>query len=344
MSTDPKVSPDQQVQALLFERIREQLLPHQSLVDEVSDLLNIAVDGGYRRIRNATPLRFWEAVTLCEHYGLSLDELFLQQANAAIRFVPAGMGVSDQDFEQYLTNLLHLISHLQQQHLEQAYFSAKDIPIFHLFQFPELALFKMFFWRNTIFNDPNLAGKRFSPTPQNEQEERCLSLCHQIAAKYALIPTTEIWSEETARGLIKQIAYYHEAGLFARREDAIHMAELAERYFHHLKREAELGYKFLPGHEPQHRVENFHLYYNDLILLENLIWLGFEQNSQAFVVYHSIEYLRTDNALFADQVKSWLENLFRKSELISSVAERQRNRYFMKVFEQVDHLKASLNR
>ncbi|RMG69496.1 MAG: hypothetical protein D6722_10205 [Bacteroidetes bacterium] len=211
-------------------------------------------------------------------------------------------------------------------------------------QFPELSLFKFFFWRYTVFKDPDVAGRRFSPEPQDEMDEHCLALARQIAAKYALIPTTEVWSEETATGLIKQIRYYQDAGLFASRKDALRMAEMAENYFRHLQQEAELGYKFLPDSPPKHRVENFRLYYHDLVLLDNLFWLKFENKEQAFIIYSSIEYLTTDNPNFCGQIKDWLENVCRKSELISSVAERQRNRYFLRVFDLVNDLKDDLSR
>jgi hypothetical protein len=40
-------------------------------------------------------------------------------------------------------------------------YAAKDPPLFHYFQFPELAAFKFFFWEKTLFEFPQHEDKRF---------------------------------------------------------------------------------------------------------------------------------------------------------------------------------------
>ncbi|MEZ4851839.1 MAG: hypothetical protein R3B93_25150 [Bacteroidia bacterium] len=81
-----------------------------------------------------------------------------------------------------------------------------------------------------------------------------------------MIPTIEIWNEETAFSFMKQIAYYYKAGLFKNKEDALNICKHVETFFHHLKQETELGYKFLYD-ILRNPVENFDFYFNDLIRL-----------------------------------------------------------------------------
>lgn len=330
------------VQQILFDKIKTLLPPHASPVDEIAELLHISTDGVYRRIRGETPLRLNEAAVLCNHFQISLDELTNRLSNDQVIFHPSGQGSSNLDFETYLHSLKDLISQILQRGAQKTLIAAKDIPVFHLFQFPELASFKMFFWQKTIFNDPSLTGKQFELDQPSEKQSRCLSLCHQIAEKYALIPSTEIWNEETAVSFLKQISYYYESGLFKNKADAIRICEQVEAYFSHLKMEAELGYKFIKDHPPTRRNENFSLYLNDLILIDNLIHVDYVDNSQTFLIYHSIEYLSTSNPNFCLQINDWLETLTKKSVLISTVAERQRNMFFMKISERINQLKASI--
>ncbi|MEL6671734.1 MAG: hypothetical protein AAFR61_06065 [Bacteroidota bacterium] len=332
----------QDVQAVLFDKIKELLPPHTSIVDEVADILSISTDGVYRRLRSETPLRLDETNLLCQHFRISMDEILHETNSQSLVFQPSGMRESNLDFETYLQELLHTFGGLLKMNVKESLFSAKDIPVFHLYQYPELVLFKMFFWRSTIFGDPDLAGQRFSLEIENEKQERCISLCRQIAEKYSLIPTTEIWNEETSFSFLKQIGYYYDSGLFAQKSDAIKLIEKVEELFGHLKLEAELGYKFLSGHQPQNRVENFKLYYNDLILIDNVISVETEQFTRTFLIYNSIEYLSTTNPDFARRVRDWLENIMRKSDLISTYSERMRNKFFLKIQDKVDDLKASL--
>ena len=286
------------VQQTLFQKVKEKLPTHTSLVDEVAERLSISSDGVYRRLRNETPLRLDEAAKLCQEFNISLDEIVHSTQNQSILFQPSGIKNGALHFEEYLQGLLGLFTEMQTMGVKSSLYAAKDIPVFHLYQFPELALFKMFFWRKTIYNDPELEGKQFDLSSNDESQERCISLCKQIAAKYALMPSKEIWNEETSYSFIKQIGYYYEAGLFKRKEDAIRLCEQVEALFGHLKKEAEFGYKFLANDPPENRVENFWLYYNDLVLIDNVIVVEFENSLQSFLIYNSIDYLSTQKSLF----------------------------------------------
>ncbi|MDW3649031.1 MAG: helix-turn-helix transcriptional regulator [Bacteroidia bacterium] len=330
------------VQKALFQKVKEKLPTHTSLVDEIAERLSISSDGVYRRLRNETPLRLDEAAKLCQEFNISLDEIVQENQNHSIVFQPTGIRNGALQFEEYLHGLLGLFTEIQNKGVKSSLYAAKDIPVFHLYQFPELALFKMFFWRKTIYNDPELNGKQFELNINDESQDRCISLCKQIAEKYALIPSTEIWNEETSYSFVKQIGYYYEAGLFKRKQDAILLCEQVEALFVHLKKEAELGYKFMADNPPESRVKNFWLYYNDLILIDNVIVVDFEDFRQAFLIYNSIDYLSTRNPVFAEEVKIWLENITRKSELISEVAERMRNKFFMKTQRKIEGLKEIL--
>ncbi|MEM6805767.1 MAG: helix-turn-helix transcriptional regulator [Bacteroidota bacterium] len=327
------------LQKALFQKVKEKLPAHTSLVDEIAERLSISSDGVYRRLRNETPLRLDEAAKLCQEFNISLDEILMENRSQSIVFRPTGIKNGALHFEEYLQGLLGLFSDVQAQGVKSSLYAAKDIPVFHLYQFPELALFKMFFWRNTIYNDESLNGKQFELNIHDESQERCISLCKQIAEKYALIPSTEIWNEETSYSFIKQIAYYYEAGLFKNRKDAMRLCEQVEALFAHLKKEAELGYKYMADKPPESRVNNFKLYYNDLILIDNVIVVDFEEFRQAFIIYNSIDYLSTRNPMFSEEVKIWLENITRKSELISEVSERMRNQFFMKTQKKIDGLR-----
>ncbi len=48
--------PDYQSQEFLFQRIKELLPPHTTLVDSVAETLHISSDSAYRRIRGETPV------------------------------------------------------------------------------------------------------------------------------------------------------------------------------------------------------------------------------------------------------------------------------------------------
>jgi len=185
------------IQLEFFDQIKRQT-KDQSLAQVIAELLSITVDGAYRRIRNDTPLKLYEAVILAKEYNLSLDALIGQTAPDVFTFRKAGLGQSNLDFKAYLSNMYDLLTMIQSRGVKKAIFACKDIPVFHLFEFPELTLFKMFFWQNTIFNVESLKGQKFSLGNQSEYLDECLSLARRVAERYSMIPTTEIWNEETS--------------------------------------------------------------------------------------------------------------------------------------------------
>ncbi|MEO0471623.1 MAG: hypothetical protein AAF206_18480, partial [Bacteroidota bacterium] len=246
------------------------------------------------------------------------------------------------DFEDYLANILRILRDIQEQGIQHIFNAAKDIPVFHLFPFPELARFKMFFWQKTIYNDPSLEGKTFSLDENGEKLARCVDLCRKISEIYSLIPATEIWNVETTSSFLKQIDYYYESGLFSSAQDALTITMKVEEMMAHIRDQAARGYKFLKDSPPSDRVPNFELFFNELVVIDNVFVINFGEYSTAFLVYNSIEYLSTQNPVFCARESQWLENLTARSQPISKVGERERNRFFRKVEKDIAKLKQKI--
>src|SRR5690348_4615528 len=102
---------DNQSQEFLFQRIRELLPTHASLVDSVADILHVSSDSAYRRIRGETPLVLEEACELCIHFRISLDQL-LQVRNNSTLFQHARINTATYSYEQFLKDLLSQLQHI----------------------------------------------------------------------------------------------------------------------------------------------------------------------------------------------------------------------------------------
>ena len=64
-----------EIQNLLFQRIKEKAPSNISLVDELANLLGMSNDIAYRRIRGEKQLSISEVQKLSTHYNISLDQL-----------------------------------------------------------------------------------------------------------------------------------------------------------------------------------------------------------------------------------------------------------------------------
>ena len=115
------------VQSLLFEKIKEKLPPYEALVGVITDILNIGIDGAYRRIRGNTLLKLDEVIILCKEFRISIDELLQAADSNTVVFSPSGLENAHMDFEDYLKNMLEIINYIQKKKVKRSFFAAKKI-------------------------------------------------------------------------------------------------------------------------------------------------------------------------------------------------------------------------
>ena len=320
-----------ELQQFFFQHIKSKLPPHLSFVEEIAELLNISTDSAYRRIRGEKPISLEEVQKLCVRFRISLDHLLNIESNSVVFF---GNWVDSEsfDFEKYLDDMLKQLQGIRSGESAMMYYEAKDIPPFHHFQFPNLAAFKYFFWMKTILAYPDLAKEKF----ESHQLARPLhETGRKIIEAYNNIPSTEIWSVETVNSTIRQIEYYRDAGVFGKKDSIAQLYEELNQLIDHLEKQAESGEKFAISKSPQGNKNNFHLYFNEVILGHNSILSVTNEQKTVFINHGVLNYMITSDNRFCDYTKKSMENIMRKSSLISSVSEKERNRFFHVLKEKI---------
>jgi len=323
------------LQQYFFKHIKTLLPANRSFVDEVADLLGISNDSAYRRIRGEKAITLEEIQKLCKHYHVSLDQIINLDSNSIV-FHGNNVEAGNFDFEKYLQEMLSILKTLNAASHKMMIYEAKDMPIFYFFQFPELASFKFFFWMKSVLSYPEYAKMKFE---ENELTDILLKTGNEIIKNYCTIPSTEIWVVESISTTIRQIEYYTEGGVIKKKDTIALLYEQLEKVVDHIKEQAEHGEKFLMGTKPSGKPDNYHLYYNEVFLGHNSIILEAD-NMQAAVINHGVlNYMRTFDKKFFSYTKKQLENTMKKSVLISSVGEKERNRFFNVLQSKIQHSK-----
>ncbi len=324
---------ESQPQQRFFELLSSSIPANFSLVDVLCDSLNLTEASAYRRIKGDTPLRFDEIITLCNQFGISFDQFIHEKpGNQGVNFQNLGIKQSPPDLKNYLKILLELIR--SSKGGSQYLYAAKDVPVFHLFQYPELTAFKLFFWRKSNFDDPGLRQTKFSLAQYLEDYQEEIAIARQIALLYGQFSVVEIWNEETTSSYFKQILYYLQAQLFEDPNDARILCDQLVEMYQHILEEATTGYKTMPGSTD--RLGPYHLYKNDLVVIDNAIHIQYEGKSTVFTTYNLINYLATEDTAFCEEVHGWLARLISKSDAISQHTEKERNRFFTQIFRRSD--------
>jgi len=321
-----------------FFNIIKALIPSSlSLAHEMSDLLKISLDSAYRRIRCETPLSLEETVELCFRFDVPLEALNSEIPNV-VTFHYRRMYDNNDSMYNYLVELqaqLHLISSASKSHIVYA---AEDIPVFHHFQSDELIKFKIFYWKKSILNYTSLMNVKYDSFQLTDEE---LAMCKSIQSNYSKVSSVEVWTEETCMSTIQQIRFYWDAGFFSHKNEAISVCDALQNIIQEIQLQAEVAMK-KTGHSFNGVAYN--LYVSDLMIGNNCVAVQVNDRNSVFLGYHSFNFVRTQNKDFAHQNNLWIENLLRKSTLISGVAEKQRNQFFKSIQKQIDMLKEHIQK
>ncbi len=323
----------QELQGGLMNKVKSSLPPSISLVDELADLLKVSSDSAYRRIRGETALTIEEVFQICSHYKISFDSLLAIQSNCvAFNYNEVRSG---KHFIRYLSEIrddMVRISKAPEKHITYA---AVDVPIFHYFKYPEYYYFKMFYWLRSVSNEPELQAKKFRVS---DVAPEITSLCRELADLYAVIPSTEIWSDSILASVLKQVNYYWHSGVFDSREDALSLIRSIRKTLETVQHESEMNMKLLLNGSTRDLKSNFTLYQSDIEIGNNNILVSIGSTKILYSSFHTFNKMFTSNREFCDLSESWMKNLIRQANLISGVAEKYRFQFFKKMFSQLDSL------
>jgi len=328
MSTD-------QSQEFLFQRIKELLPPHISMVDAVSEILHVSNDSAYRRIRGETPLVLDEAKQLCTHFGLSLDQLLNVKHGSTI-FQDVRIDFTKYKYDQYLKDLLQQLNELGGFFQKEIIYLSKDLPIFHNFYYQPLIAFRHFFWMKTMLLDPNFATQHFDFGSLTAETEK---LSQDVLMAYQKVPSTEMWNTESINSTISQVEFYRDSGYFSSSADIKTVYEAIIATIHHMKEQVECGCKFMPGDSPQLKKSNYNFFYNRVVLGDNTVLVMTDRTKTAYLNYGLLNYIVTRDESFCTHCYNDVQNLIKRSTRISQTSEKQRNIFFGILLSKVEDRK-----
>lgn len=327
------MEPVTDIQKTLFNQIRERLPSHTSFVHEIAELLGISYDSAYRRIRGEKELDMQELYLLSCKFGISIDHLFGVQSNS-LSFNYFALEHGKLTFLQWLEKILADMKWISEAREKQIIYIAKDPPLFHNFQLPEIAAFKVFFWQKTLCRFPEFEDQLFRidnlDTEIWETGRQMLSIANKI-------PTIEIWNEDTFKITMKQLEYYHISGYFAKKDDILNLCDKLQKWLLHIQKQAEYGFKFMYGDDPDGIENSYKLYENEVVHNDNTILVKREDRTIVYLTFNTLSLLVTQSPFFCEKLETYSRQLMRKSHQISISGTKERNRLFNKF---IDHVKA----
>ena len=318
------------IQSVFLEQIRQILPKNLSFPDELAEVLNVSRDSVYRRIRGETVLSLEEVKKLCAHYKISLDAL-LSPTSDIISFRKRRIDPESFTLEKWLASLLNDLANMEAFEEKEIIYSAKDIPPPYYFKYPALTQFKLFFWLKSYQRHPKFDVMRYDPGLVSQQ---LTDVGKKIWNKYSAIPSSEIWSDETFNVTVRQVQFYYENGF-------IGITEARALIDEYLTMVQEIRNCAAYGAKGERGV--FKLYHNEFLLTDTTYLIKVGDKRIASITYNTLNILTTTQESFCRETEDFLNNVINKSTLISTVGERERNKFFNQVekhiVERRDYLK-----
>lgn len=324
-----------QLQIQLFHNLKSKVTGN--LVDEVAGILDISTDSAYRRIRGDKSLSLDEVYKLCTHYKLSLDHLLNIQGDS---FVFTGNFVNPATFtyEAYLQGVVQNMKYMLTFEKRTMYYLCKDIPLFHHFHFREIAAFKHYFWMKAYIQSPEFATKKFS---LSDFSDELFEKGREVLNYYNQFDSVEIWNIENINSTLRQVSFYHETGAFKHDHEVEQIYTALEQLLFRLEKQATAGvkYNFDTGTEEG----KYQMYYNEVFLGDNSIFVKLNNNKVVHLVHNVFNYMKTFDVNFCGYTYDYIQNLIKKSTLISTVSERERAKFFKYLRNKIHFKKEQAN-
>lgn len=315
------------LQRRLFDEIARRLPPRLRLADEISDLLGISADAAYRRLRGETVMDLAECALLCEHFGVSLDSVLGLPVTRPSDYSYTPLDVRrGNDYLLYMQSIAARLERLADSSGAEIMLSAVDVPFFHFMPHRELTLFKLFAWTNSVYGGGASASFENFVRTTTESSPALFEVYARIAAAYRRVPSREIWTESTVDTFLKLMRYNFELGLFADPRTVVTLLEQFGELLAEVERRAEAGHK---DDAP------FNLYLSEVDVENNFILLKNEESMGCILKLFTINSLYITDPRFCTETLGWLDQLSRRSTLVSVTSERTRRAFFAAQHEKV---------
>lgn len=320
------------LQSRFFQELKSIIPPYSSLVDEIAELLQVSMDSAYRRIRGEKLLDFEELNIICQRFNISVDRIFSASSNA-ILFHGILNNYDENAFGRWMEDVLAQLNLVNSFSNKHVYFLVKDMPPFHHYFHPLLAGFKFFFWKKSILYYESLKNEKFYASKNYFAPYQ--DLTQKILRVYNKVPTSEIWNEEGLNTTLRQIEVYHEMGLIDQSETTLQLYQCVLEVIDHLEKMAETGQKSMLGHSPTEDSAEYRLYLNEIVLGDNTFMAEIGDKKITYLNHSVLYFVGSTDQRFNEGMFKNLENLMKKSTLISGTGEKERKQFFNKLRKKV---------
>lgn len=302
--------------------IRKKIGPSISLIEQLSQVLDISYDAAHRRASNKSKLSLEETAILARHYGISMDNLFQKEKYVLVNKTKEIN--SFEDLSNYLSQSFNHLSTYKNDSTTEIYYSAKDIPLFYTLGSDVLSQFKRFVWMQIL--NPNL----LMPFKDFQFKAQLLDSSQNLLQFYDNTTKHEIWNDTTINSTLQQILYFYDSNLLST-EEALAICEQVEKLIITLESQCNM------------QNDRFKIYHHDLLILNNNVLVCNQKKKTLFVPYTMLGYFITNDEETCNHSHNFFQHQLKNSKLLNTAGTRDKKLFFNKMYKKIKYYKDKLN-
>lgn len=307
-------------QEILLSTIRMLIPKNISLNDEIAKILDISYDAAHRRISLKSKFSIEETILLCKHYKISMDSLFCDKNHLIIEKTKKIETLFD--FRNYFKKTNQVLSTINPKETT-IYYAAKDIPMNYTVSGTLFSKFKFFIWY-TLLNKEEIA--RFEDFVF---EETILDDNNYLKKFFENSKRIEIWNDTTINSSLQQISYFFEADLL-NYKNALLIIEDLNTIIRDIEKKCESN------------SENFQLYFNELLILNNTALFSSKNKSAFFLPYNALGYFVTSDKKTCQEQQEYISNQLKNSKSLNQSGKKDRKIFFNRMYQKIEFHKIKI--
>jgi hypothetical protein len=301
-------------QEILLATIRTLIPKSISLNDEIAKILDISYDAAHRRISLKSKFSIEETIQLCKHYKISMDTLFCDKNHLIMEKTKKIETLYD--FKNYFETTNAIVSTIDPNETT-IFYAAKDIPMNYAVSGTLFSKFKFFIWYNLLNKEETSSFEQFA------FEETVVNENNYLKNFFERAKRIEIWNDTTINSSLQQVTYFFEAGLL-NYPNALHIIKDIKEIITEIERKCESN------------ADNFQLYFNELLILNNTALFSSKNKSAFFLPYNALGYFVTSDKKTCKEQQDYISNQLTNSKSMNQSGKKDRKIFFNKMYQKIE--------
>lgn len=288
----------------------------------LTDVLSIAKEAAYRRLRGDVPFSFTESCMLAKELEISLDSIVGAESDkhsSGFKIFAPSSGIDVVDHTNYYINLAYQKYEAACQKYEDRPISImtayNTIPSSLLQNYPLLFQFRAYKWGYQMHRGGSYL---FESLDIEKDRMKVKELVYRL---YENAEISFIFGRQIFVSFFKQILHFHELRFISDE----HFLGLKEELLHLLD-----TLEWIATGGQSDRCEKIWLYLSHVDFENNYTYVKGENIEEAYIPVYQIHSIYSSDQYICQITKEWIESLIKYSTLISISGEKERISFFEK--------------